>query len=274
MPERLFRSNLPDPPDRLIDVHVNVGITDADGLSYGRLPPDEYLPMMRSSGTTTACVFPPLMDQYREANQSVRTWAQDTDASLRPFARLGGARGPRPVRAFWQARRTVRSWFEPSSPDVDTLDGYAGAKLIPHMSGIPDVDLLREVSRRGLPTLIHAGTHSPASWIESQLLPRLDAPVILAHLGAYPCNANALKEAVDLAERVDRVYLDTSGVWLAGFMEHAVSRIPHKLVFGSDTPLMHPLVAWRHVASAVHDDTVLERIAFRTAEQILYLEKT
>jgi len=269
MPEPFFRTGLPNPPDRLIDVHVNVGITDAEGLSYGRLLPDEYLPMMRASGTTTACVFPPLMDQYRTANQSVRAWAQEVDASLRPFARLGGSYGPRPLRAFWQVRRTARSWFEPSSPDVDSLDGYAGVKLIPHMSGLPDTDRLHEISRRGLPTLIHAGTHSPASWIESRLLPHLDAPVILAHLGAYPCDANALTEAVDLAERVDRVYLDTSGVWLAGFMEHAASRVPNKLVFGSDTPLTHPLVAWRHVASTVHEDALLEKIAYRTAERVL-----
>ncbi len=268
-PDNLFRTHPPEIPDRLVDVHVNVGISDAPGLSYGRLAPDDALRLLDASGVTEACAFPPLMDHYAEANQALAGWAATTAGRVLPFARLGGPR-PVPVRAAWQARKAVRSAIENKIrgerlPDVADLGRYAGVKMIPHLSGVPSDDVLEEISARELPVLVHAGSHVPPRWIEKALLPKLRGPVIVAHLGAFPAYPEGLFEAIDLARRVDRVWLDTCGVWLAAFMQEAARRVPEKLLFGSDAPLVHPRTAWLHTALAVRDDAVLERIAWRNA---------
>ena len=119
-----------------------------------------------------------------------------------------------------------------------------------------------------LPVLIHAGAHSTPSWIEKTVIPRLRGPVILAHLGAYPTEAGLLTDAVDLARRNARVYLDTSGVWVSEFLRFAARRVPNKLLFGSDAPLTHPRVAWLQLATAVRDDAVLEAVGWHNAERL------
>ena len=90
----------------------------------------------------------------------------------------------------------------------------------------------------------------------------------LAHLGAFPDGEADLKGAVDLAARDERVYLDTSGIWIADFLAYAAERVPEKLIWGSDCPLTHPRVAWRFVTSVVKDDRLLAKIGHETAKEV------
>ena len=268
MPPPLFRKNVEPPPFGLFDVHANVGQTNAEAVSFGRLSGDEYLRLMEAAGIARACTFPPQMDRYAAANAKLAGWAAQTDGRVLPFARLSGTRGPRPVRAFWQVRKTMRAFAERQPPEAVDLGRYAGIKLIPHMSGLPNEAVFEDIAAHDLPILIHAGTHSPPAWIERTVLPKTRGPLILAHLGAFPADADLLRDAVALAARHARVYLDTSGAWMAGFIQYAAARIPEKLLFGSDAPMMHPLVAWHHLASAVRDDALLQRIGRENAERL------
>ena len=188
--------------------------------------------------------------------------------------RLGGRAGPRPFTEFWQVRKAVRVKLKPPpageglAPD-DELSAYAGVKLIPHLNGLPAPATFRRINDARLPVLIHCGVHSPPAWMEKAVLPQLpDVPIILAHLGNFPGDASLVEDAVALAGRVERVHLDTSAAWLASFITYAAARVPGKVLYGSDAPLVHPTVAWEHVASAVADDAVLERIAWRNAAAV------
>ncbi len=263
-------ASISEPP--LFDVHVNIGVTDSANLSFGRQSGEQYLALMAASGIARACAFPPLLGDYRAANVDLRAWAAATNGRILPFARLGGVRGPRPLREPWQARRALREFvLRPAADNID-LTGYAGIKLIPHMSGLPGDDVFAQIRERSLPVLIHGGVHSPPAWIERAVLPRVSGQLIIAHLGTFPGDASLLDDAVDLARRRDNVWLDTSGAWLANFITHAAKQVGPKLLFGSDAPMMHPLVAWQHVASAVRPehggDALLEQIAYRNAELI------
>lgn len=265
----LFRADpatVPDVP--LFDVHANLGTTDTDGIGYGRLAAGEYVDLMAESGIRRVCAFPPLMADYAQANIDLRDWAASQSACILAFARLGGADGPRPIRQFWQARRALRSRLLGTPAPAIDLDGFAGIKLIPHLSGLPDAATFDVINQRGLPVLVHAGQHSPPRWIEQRLLPRLKTPVILAHLGGYPTEADLLADAVDLATREPQVHLDTSGVWVSEFLRFAARRVPNKLLFGSDAPLTHPRVAWLQLATAVRDDAVLEAVGWHNAERL------
>ena len=269
MKDRFFSQHAWSAPEfPLTDVHLHVGNTDAVGLSYGRLSAEQAAAMLAESGVAQACVFPPLLSSYGRANEVLRCWAAEQEPRVLPFARLRGRRGPVPVRQLWQLRRRVEMQLRPRPQDPVALDGYAGVKLAPHLDGLPSGDVLADVARLRLPVLVHAGVHCPPAWIVRHLLPKLRGPLILAHLGAFPCDARLLQEAVDLAGRHERVYLDTSAAWLAAFVRYAAERVPEKLLFGSDAPLAHPLVAWHHVASAVVDASTRERIAYRNAEAL------
>lgn len=265
---RLFRPDLPRPRGPLVDVHVHLGPSDTGELYYPLLRGDEYLELMEAAGVVRAYAFSPLRDSYLEANRELRDWAATTGDRVRAFARLGGARVPVTTRALWQVRRAANARLRGRPPDVDDLDGYAGVKMLPHLDGLPDRDVLDEIGRRGLPVLVHGGVHVPPDWIERRLVPHVTGPLIVGHLGAFPCGEQELREAVRLAGRYDHVFLETSGAWLSEFVRHAAATVPTKLLFGSDAPLAHPLAAWYHVASAVRDDAVLDRIAAGNAKEI------
>lgn len=268
----LFRRSPDDGrPEQLFDVHVNLGVTDTAGIGYGRLQPAEYQSFMDRSGIARACVFPPLMADYHTANLELRDWALDNEPRALVFARLGGADGPRPVRRFWQARQALGARLKGTAASVPDLEGFAGVKMIPHLSGLPGDETMRAINAAKLPVLIHAGAHSTPSWIEKTVIPRLRGPVILAHLGAYPTEAGLLTDAVDLARRNARVYLDTSGVWVSEFLRYAAQRVPEKMLFGSDAPLAHPDVAWLQLASAIRCDKTLDAIGWTNAAALFNL---
>lgn len=266
----LFRHGAQDirPAPGLFDVHVNLGMTDSPGIGYGRLAAGEYAALMDTAGITRACVFVPLMQDYAPANRALRDWALAHEPRMQVFARLGGQNGPRPIRRPWQARQALRARLLQGAPQACDLAGFSGVKLIPHLSGLPDEAVFSEINARNLPVLVHAGKTSPPRWIENVLMPRLTTPIILAHLGAYPTEAGLLNDAVDLARRFQRVYLDTSGVWVSEFIRYAARHVPAQILFGSDAPLAHPGVAWLAVASAIRDDAVLEAVGWYNAERL------
>lgn len=264
---RLFRARPHRPDHPLVDVHVHLGPSDTGELYYPLLSGEEYLDLADVAGVTTAFAFPPQNDNYLESNQQLRDWAAGTDGRVRPFVRLGGTRVPVTLPALWQVRRAVGARLRGREPDHDGLDGYAGVKLLPHLDGLPDDELLAEVRARRLPVLVHGGVHVPPDWIASNLVEAVGGVLIIGHLGSYPGSEPELRGAVELAAAHDHVYLETSGAWGAAFIRHAVDRVPGKVLFGSDAPLVHPAVAWDHVASAVRDDDLLRDIAHRNAER-------
>lgn len=268
MTEPVLRTALPRPELPLFDIHVHLGPSDSGELYYPDLAPGEYRDHMKAANVARACVFPPYqVAGYQEANARIQEACAGDDGLL-PFARLGGPHQPLTTLAPWMIRRKIRGLIRPRTADRTDLTGFAGVKLLPHLDGLPDDADLERISDLGLPIVIHGGSHSPAGWIERAVVRKVRVPVVVAHLGAFPCDEAQLRAAVDLARRHDRVYLDTSAALLAEFLRYAVERVPEKLVFGSDCPAVHPLVAWYHVASAVRRDADLERIARGTAREI------
>ena len=264
-PERL-----PHPP--LVDVHVHLAADGGPGL-----PAQDWPALAAAAGVRVAAVFPPLRPHgYAAANAALLQAATTHGSGWRPFARLGGpVPFPAPERwpALWQVRRALRSRIGDQPAHLRggpaELGRYAGVKLLPHLDGFPGPEWLTAIAELGLPVLVHTGEHVPPALVEHRLLRVLRGPVVLGHLGSFPASAPHLLAALDLVRRYDQVYLETSASWLAEFVALAARRVPDKLMFGSDAPLMHPEVAWRHVATAVRDDEHCALIAHRTAEEVL-----
>ena len=263
---------LSKPPFPLIDVHVHLGPSDTGEVYYPHLSGDEYLGLMDAARVEQACAFAPLRtDGYQAANVSLKTWSASINGRVRAFARLGGRAVPMTEPELWLLRRKASSLLRRRPPDFDYLEdlgSFAGVKLAPHLDGLPSDAVFAYIAELALPVLVHAGRYSPPRWIERVILPKVRGPVILAHLGAFPCVEPMLREAVDMAQHHPNVYLDTSGAWISSFIRYAAERVPEKLLFGSDAPLAHPLVAWHHVASVVRDEHLLERIGRGTAREL------
>ncbi|MCE4601180.1 MAG: amidohydrolase family protein [Desulfurococcales archaeon] len=105
---------------------------------------------------------------------------------------------------------------------------------------------------KGLPVVVHTGC-DPGIWelpkyckygdpsrLDSILSRHRDVVTVLAHLGGYSAIAPGVftQEAVHLANKYERVYLDTSAVppHLAGSAAKTLST--NKLIFGSDYPVI------------------------------------
>ena len=189
---------------------------------------------------------------------------------VKVLARIGGRRIPLAEPRLWLIRRALRRRIGHRPPDLDPneLGGFSGVKILPQLDGIPDAPMLDAIADLRLPVLSHSGRFVPASWLAKRILPKTTGPLILAHLGAFPAEADLLDEALDLAETEPRVYLDTSGIWECSILEKAIARVPRKLIFGSDCPLTHPAVALRQVTARIPDGGLRARITGGLAEEI------
>ena len=259
------------------DIHVHLGRSDTGELYYGLLEGEEYLALMDEADISHAIAFAPLRsDGYRVANLALADWCDATGGRVRAFARLGGDRLPITEPQVWLARRAARAAVgrlagRGRAPDLDPADlsRFAGVKLLPHLDGVPDQGMFDAIEAGGLPILTHAGRYVTPAFIERSILPRFSGTLVVAHLGAFPDRERELRDAVALAEREPRVVLDTSGIWIADFIDYAVKRVPEQICFGSDCPLTTPAVARRMLESVVTDPALRRRIGFELAAELL-----
>ncbi len=262
--EPVLRTPPREPPEYpLTDVHVHLGSSDSGEIYYPKFAGAEYLRHMDAAGVARAAAFPPFRtDGYAAANAGLRDWAPSTQGRVTVFARLGGpvvplAQWP-PLP--WQVRRWVRRAPRASDLPGESLDGFGGVKLLPHLDGLPPASQFAQIADRRLPIVIHGGRFVPAGWVAKRLLPRTTGPVIIAHLGAFAHEDRLLDEAIAVARANERIYLDTSGIWDSAFCARAAAAVPDKLLFGSDAPLTTPAIAWQHLGSCIADAGVLRAI--------------
>lgn len=70
-----------------------------------------------------------------------------------------------------------------------------------------------------------------------------DVNFIIAHLGSFSDDWRAHQRVIDQLVRFDNVYTDTAGVRRFDYIVQAIKRAgPHKVLFGSDGPWLHPSV--------------------------------
>lgn len=268
----LFAAHRSYPEVPLTDCHVHIGPSDTQEIFYPDLTLDEYVALMHETGIVRACLFAPLRnDGYRRANQALLAQARMKGSAFRVLARLASPTVPLTEPAAWLLRRKIRRRLLPGAAETATpedLVGFDGVKLLPHLDGLPSKAVMAAIDAARLPLLVHGGDYCSPLWIEQHLIRHTRGPVIIAHLGSFPCNEAYLRDAVAVAARHEHVYLDTSGAWHHEYLRHAIRRVPQRILFGSDAPLMHPAVAWRHVCHATDSEALLERIGHGAADEI------
>lgn len=138
-------------------------------------------------------------------------------------------------------------------------------------SGMPGEEVLDVVRARGLPMLVFCGDGYHAGRVAVEILPRTSGPVILGHLGCWPCGAESLKLSVNLARREERVFLETSETSIGNFLKYAVEEVPDKILYGSHSPECVAEAQWGHVMASVLDDESLRKVARGNAERVFQL---
>jgi predicted TIM-barrel fold metal-dependent hydrolase len=212
-------------PPLIIDAHVHIGT--GDGLrgpwdTAGSLP--LYLSRARPAGIRGAVIMPPLTSDYPRANAEI--------------ARIIASRPGFLGFLFVNTRTEVGRIAERVA--VAVRQGFCGIKVHAH-----DARITREVAeaarRWRLPVL-----YDPAgdtATVEMVVRAYPDVAWIVPHLSSFADDWKAQCAFVDQLVRLPNLFTDTSGVRYYDLLDDAVRRAgPHKVLFGSDGPFLHPAV--------------------------------
>lgn len=172
-------------------------------------------------------------------------------------------------------------WANPREPDVAqrcdrALDGgqFVGVKLHPLLDAYhpddPSVHPVMEVLRaHDAPALIHCGHPIfTLPWSIEELSRSFpDVRIVLGHMGHG--NIVYINAAIDVAERNDNVYLETSGMPMHTKIAEAVRRVGReRVMFGSDVPFHDASVELLKVRKSGLNDDDLDWVVGRSAQQL------
>ncbi|AOW80624.1 amidohydrolase [Halodesulfurarchaeum formicicum] len=228
---------------------------------------------LHQAGIAQAVVAPgPVDDErgYLRANNAIARQAVE-----RPFLAVARLDGPRAGTGTVTARlkNTVASPEDEhtTAEDVEQYaydDRFFGFKLDPGRDGLPTPAVLDALEDVGLPVLVEGGTAFPPERVDEHLLGR-SMPVVLAHFGGYPADRGLMTEAIDLLDRRDSLYLDTSAVRFRDLLERAIMEHPDRVLFGSHSPTVHPDVAVMEVLTLDVPENSMARVFTKNPVRVI-----
>ena len=185
------------------------------------------------------------MGHTRYSNEEVARQAAENSDIMIPFASIDPWKGKQGAR---EARRLVRDF------------GVQGFKFHPSTQGFYPNDrmaypLYEAIAESGKPALFHTGQtgvgsgmpggygirlkYSNPMYLDDVAVDFPDMKIILAH-PSWPW----VDESLSMALHKDNVFIDLSG-WSPKYfpkqvIQYANTQLKHKMMFGSDFPLIHP----------------------------------
>jgi hypothetical protein len=114
----------------------------------------------------------------------------------------------------------------------------------------------------------HGGREVPPDAIEESLLD-YDFPVVVSHMGGHPLDRSLMERAIDLLDRHESCYLDTSHAHLRDPLERAVMEHPDRVLFGSGATRTHPSVAIMDVLTLDVPEDAMRRVFSKNASRVV-----
>jgi predicted TIM-barrel fold metal-dependent hydrolase len=211
----------------IIDCHCHAG--KGDGFrgpwdTEARIEP--HLRRARAAGINKTIVFPVFNSDYAAANARLARIVRTYPDELIGFAAIHAVRDA--GRVGWMVHRTVEEY------------GFRGLK-IHGLDAFPSREVCEVARRYRLPMIVDVvGQVAVVEMLASQYP---DVNFIIPHLGGFKDDWMVHTHLIDQLCRFPNVYTDTSGVRYWECLVQAVKRAgPHKILFGSDGPLLHPAV--------------------------------
>jgi predicted TIM-barrel fold metal-dependent hydrolase len=209
----------------IIDCHCHAG--EGDGLTgpwNTDAPLGAYLRRARAAGIARTNLLPAFHSDYAVANRALGRIVRRGRGRFFGFAFVHAASDAGRVDAM--VREAVVGF------------GFRGIKVHRHDARISRE--ICEVARRyRLPVLYDVvGEIAPLELIAQAYR---DVAFIIPHLGSFADDWRAQQALIDPLARHPNLFADTSGVRRFDLLVEAVRRAgPHKLLFGTDGPWLHP----------------------------------
>jgi len=209
----------------IIDAHCHAGHGDLMTDPWNTVAPlDLYWKRARRAGIDRTVVVPAFHTDYVQANGELAGIVQASGGRLIGMAMVHPRRDRGRIASM--VGRAVSRW------------GFRGIKV--HGSdALPTREVCDAARRFHLPVLADVTGRAE---VMDMLAPQYpDVAFIVPHLGSFVDDWRAQQRVVDQLVRHPNVYADTSGVRRFDYLVEAVRRAgPHKLLFGSDGPWLHP----------------------------------
>lgn len=211
----------------IIDCHCHAGL--GDGLTgpwdtSARL--DRYLPRAARAGIEHTILFAAFHSDYAVANREVARIVASRPERFSGFAFV------HPVRDHGRIAALVQ--------EAVLKHGFRGIKVHRY-----DARITREICEvaRAFSLPILYDVMGEVSVVELLAREYPDVDFVIPHLGSFSDDWRAQQALIDHLVRHRNVYTDTSGVRRFDLLEEALARAgPHKVLFGSDGPWLHPEV--------------------------------
>jgi predicted TIM-barrel fold metal-dependent hydrolase len=209
----------------IIDCHCHAGRGDRMTAPWNTdAPLEAYLRRARAAGIDRTVVFAPFHSDYAAANAEVARIVARHPQRLIGFAFVHPRRDA--GRVFAMVRHAV------------TRYGFRGIKVHGY-DAMPTREVCDAARAFALPLLVDV--IDQASVVEMLAPQYRSVNFIIPHLGSFRDDWRAQQQVVDQLVRHPNVYADTSGVRRFDYLVEAVRRAgPHKVLFGSDGPWLHP----------------------------------
>lgn len=209
----------------IIDAHCHAGRGDRMTDPWNTdAPLGRYLRRARAAGIDRTIVVPAFHTDYTRANADLARIVHASGGRLIGFAMVH----PRHDRGRIAAMvgRAVTRW------------GFRGIK-VHGADALPTREVCDAARQFRLPVLADVAGRVE---VVEMLAPQYpDVAFIIPHLGSFLDDWRAQQRIIDPLVRYPNVYVDTSGVRRFDYIVEAVRRAgPHKLLFGSDGPWLHP----------------------------------
>jgi uncharacterized protein len=211
----------------IVDVHCHAGKGDLMTAPWNTdAPIGPYLRRARAAGIAKTVIFAPFHSDYERANAEVARIVARYPSRLIGFAFVHALRDR--GRIYRMVERAVNQWR------------FRGIKLHGH-EAMASREVCETARALRLPLLVDVAGQAH---VIDMLAPQYpDVSFIVPHLGSFGDDWRAHQQVVDQLVRYPNVYSDTSGVRRFDYIVQAVRRAgPHKLLFGSDGPWLHPAV--------------------------------
>jgi predicted TIM-barrel fold metal-dependent hydrolase len=209
----------------IIDCHCHAEKGDIMTAPWNtHAPLSAYLPRARRAGIARTVVFPVFQSDYSTGNRNIARLVASLPRRLIGFAMVHTGRDVGHVREM--IREAVQR------------HGFRGVKVhgFEHM---PTREVCEAVREFNVPLLVDVAGKAHVIDMFAPEYP--DVNFIIAHLGSFADDWRAHERVVEQLIRYPNVYADTSGVRRFDYLVQAVKRAgPHKLLFGSDGPWLHP----------------------------------
>lgn len=209
----------------ILDFHVHAG--QGDGMTGPwdtTAPLAAYARRAREAGISHSILLPVFQSDYVQGNRDLAALVRADPGRWTGFAMVHAVRD----------RDRVHAMIEEAVLRL----GLRGIKVHHH-----DAPIHRQVcdaaQRWQLPVLYDPGGDVGALSLLAQTHPSV--AFVFAHLGSFADDWAAQRRVIDLIERHPNLFADTAGVRRFDLLEEALHRAgPHKLLFGSDGPWLHP----------------------------------